>query len=82
MAGSGPLGRAWAVAGRQAPHGRPCRPVLRCDGVERLGQAAQARAGSGEVPHTAHHVGHGPTEAVQPRDVHDVARAQAGEQAA
>ncbi len=82
MAGSAPLGRALAVACRQAPHGCPCCPVLGCDGVERLGQAAQARAGGGEVLHTAHHVGHGPTKAVQPRNDQDVTRAQAREQAA
>jgi len=80
--GPGPLGHAWASACRRASHSRRCCPVLGRDGGKRLRQAAQARTGTGEVLHPAHHLGHGPTEAVQPRDDHDVARAQAREQAA
>jgi len=68
--------------GRKAPPGRPCRSILGCDGVERLGQAAQARAGGGEASYPAHRIGHGPTEAVEPWGDYDVTGAQAREQPA
>jgi len=65
--------------------GSPRPPLLSrpgCDGVERLGQAAQARADGCEALHPAHHIGHGPTEAVQAQNDHDVTRTQANKQAA
>jgi len=48
--------------------------------VDRLGQAAQARAGGGEVLDPAHQASRVPAEAVQPRGDYDISRAQTGQQ--
>jgi len=74
------LATALIIRGRETASDHGVCIALGCCGMERLGQAAKAGAGGGDLLHPPRQLGRGAAQAVQPDDHQHVARVQAREQ--